>query len=129
MIRMSAAAFARLNAAKQNEHDFTNAVLAMAKLRGWKRMHVRPGRVIRDGKEKYETPFKADGKGWPDLFLIHRGTGRIVVAELKSEKGKPTPEQVDWLELFKRAGVYAAIWTPLMWDEIDRVLNLEESPA
>ncbi len=125
MIRMTAAAFARANAANQNEHDFTDAVLTMAKIRGWKRMHVRPGRVIRHGQEKYETPFKADGKGWPDLFLIHRKTGRIVVAELKSVKGKPTPEQVEWLELFKLAGIHAAIWTPLMWDEIDRVLKCE----
>lgn len=41
-------------------------------------------------------------KGWPDLFLA-RGL-HLVVAELKSDKGKVTPEQETWLAWWREYG-------------------------
>lgn len=42
-------------------------------------------------------------KGWPDLFLA-RGL-HLLVVELKSDKGKVTPEQEAWLAWWREFGV------------------------
>ena len=63
--------------------------------------------------------------GFPDLVLA-RGPGhavRMVVAELKVGRNKPTPAQFAWLAAFEGAGVKAFVWTPEDWDEIQRTLQ------
>jgi hypothetical protein len=54
--------------------------------------------------------------GFPDLVLVHERQQRLIFAELKTEKGPVTPEQVEWLHQLRTTGrceVY--IWRPRHW--------------
>ena len=60
--------------------------------------------------------------GFPDVVMIR--DKRIVVAELKSEKGKVSPEQEEWLAVFRATGLTEVyLWRPSMFDEILEVLK------
>lgn len=61
-------------------------------------------------------------KGFPDLLLI-RGPN-LLTLEVKSERGRVTAEQADWIAAFKQVKyVDAAIARPPNWDEILDVLT------
>ena len=60
--------------------------------------------------------------GFPDLTLA-RGN-RLIFAETKSEKGRLTLAQAEWLEILKATGkceVY--VWMPSDWPEIVKILE------
>lgn len=102
------------------EADLERAVLQLAGLLGWRRAHFRPA-MLRSGR--WATHMAGD-TGFPDLVLAREG--RLLFVELKSEKGKTTPEQDHWLaELGDVPGVVALVWRPADWTsgEIDRVLQ------
>jgi VRR-NUC domain len=102
-----------------DEQSFQACVLEVAKLAGWRSLHIRPARRA-DGS--WRSPIGGDGKGWPDLTLVR--APRLVFAELKSERGKLRPEQSDWLavlRLLPQAEVF--VWTPDDWDELVEVLT------
>ena len=48
---------------------------------------------------------------------------RIVYAELKDEKGKPTDAQCAWLDALDKAGAETYLWRPSMMDEIVAILT------
>jgi hypothetical protein len=52
--------------------------------------------------------------GFPDLVLLHPRSGNLVVAELKSETGRVTLEQDEWLRAFALRGA-AFVWRPSTW--------------
>lgn len=108
---------------RKPEADFQKLVIDFAHLHGWKVAHFRPARVRRGGKEIYETPVGADGKGWPDLVLT-KGA-RLVAAELKSERGVVSAEQRAWLDRLAVAGVEAHVWYPIDWQTIQVTLGAE----
>ena len=91
---------------QQTEREFEAAVVELAKLNGWKVFH----------------PFdsRRSEPGWPDLTLV-RGQ-RLVVAELKSERGKLSAAQTDWTHALLFAGVDIRVWRPRDWPEIERTL-------
>ncbi len=92
---------------KLTEKAFMAQVIKLATLRGWKVYHV------------HDSRFSA--KGFPDLVMA-RGN-RMIAAELKTGKYKTTPEQDDWLLVLGSVpGVYATVWRPENWDEIERRL-------
>ena len=97
----------------ETEAGFTKAVIDLAKVNGWLTAHFRPA-MTRAGK--WITAVQGDGKGFPDLVLV-RGT-RLIFAELKVGKNKPTPEQFEWLARLMGAGAECYIWRPEQWDEI-----------
>lgn len=102
------------------EAEFTRQVIAFAKLHGWRTAHFRPGLTK---KGRWVTAVQGDGKGFVDLIFVRR---KVVVAELKIGKRKPTTEQYAWLGAFQSAGIPAFVWTPASWAEIERVLGEEE---
>ncbi len=57
-------------------------------------------------------------KGFPDLTFLHPGTGRMLFVELKSKRGRTTPEQDRWLAALGCAQeatggwVRRAVWRP-----------------
>lgn len=59
--------------------------------------------------------------GWPDLALClparaPAGVGRLIVAELKSARGRVSVAQRQWLEgLASVPGVEVAVWRPSDW--------------
>jgi hypothetical protein len=101
----------------QDERSFTDQVLELAGLRGWRRAHFRPAQTVAG----WRTPVQADGAGFPDLILLR--DAQIVIAELKSRRGKLGPEQLDWLEAWRHTGARVFVWRPDDWDDIVRVLR------
>ncbi len=65
---------------------------------------------------------KHSAAGFPDVILL-RGP-RLVVAELKSEKGKTTEAQEEWLAAWRAFGqAEVHVWRPGDMEEIARVLR------
>ena len=107
------------------EADFQKQVIELAHLFGWKVCEFRKARLKKRGQDTYRTPFGADGAGFPDLILIRDNV--LLVVELKSERGKTTPAQEQWLSAFTKAGVISRVWRPSDWDTI--VLTLQGLPG
>ena len=87
------------------ERDFQQVVIEAARLAGWLVYHTHDSR--------------RSEPGFPDLVLVR---DRVVYAEIKTEKAKPTAEQLHWLEALTAAGSECYIWRPDDWPEIERVL-------
>lgn len=47
--------------------------------------------------------------GSADLVGVRRPDGRFVALEVKSATGRPTPDQLQWLDLVRRCGGIAAV--------------------
>ncbi|OGN89792.1 MAG: hypothetical protein A2158_01615 [Chloroflexi bacterium RBG_13_46_14] len=95
--------------ARITEKQFGLQVESAAKLRGFEYFHA--------WNSKHSSP------GFPDYFMIHRETYRVIVCELKSEKGKLTELQKNWLNLFAAAGFDVYLWRPSDLMEILTVLD------
>ena len=91
----------------QTEKAFQSAVRDYARLRGWRCYCVWDPR---------HSP-----KGWPDLVLLR--PPRMVVAELKSTRGRLTKEQRETLDILVACGVEAFVWWPESWDAIEKTLE------
>jgi hypothetical protein len=100
------------------EAEFQKIVIDMSHLFGWRVAHFRPARVTRNGKETWETPVAADGRGFPDLVLAK--AGRTLFRELKTNSGKVSDEQHEWL---KATG--GKVWRPRHLDSglIEEILR------
>lgn len=57
--------------------------------------------------------------GWPDLVL--RKEPRLIFAELKSQKGRTSKDQVKWLNGLVACGQEVALWRP---DDLPTVLRV-----
>jgi hypothetical protein len=102
-----------------DEQSFQAAVVEVARLAGWRTLHIRPARGA-DGS--WRTPIGGDGKGWPDLTLVR--PPRLLFVELKSETGTLRPEQREWLDVLRRlpqAEVF--LWTPDDWGTLCEILT------
>ena len=91
-----------------SEKDFQANVVALAKASGWKRIY-------------HTWDSRRSEKGFPDLVML-RGE-RLLVAELKTERGRVRPEQHEWLDAFAEAGVETHIWRPSDMVNIAQVLG------
>lgn len=100
-----------------SERDFQAQLVEWARSFGW-RVHGERAAQFRDGR--WGTHIQGD-VGWVDLVLV-RGP-RLIFAELKVGKNKPTPQQYAWHQaLFDaRAGsphIEVHVWRPEQWSEI-----------
>lgn len=89
------------------EKQFLNQIIKLADIRGWLVYHTHDSRRSQ--------------AGFPDLVMV-RG-GRIIFAEIKSEKGRTSPEQKVWIKYLrtaKRKDVF--LWRPSDWKEIETEL-------
>ena len=99
------------------EDDLQAWVIDVAHLRRWTVAHFRPAQNKRgDGR----LPVAADGKGFPDLVLVRE---RVVFAELKSQRGNRSAEQVVWGDNLLAAGAEYHVWRPSDMDDIEKVLR------
>lgn len=98
------------------EAQLSEQVTALADLCGWRWTHFRPARTA----QGWRTPVSG-APGFPDLVLV-RGT-RLVFAELKSARGRPSPEQRIWLDLLGRTSAEVYVWTPSDWTTIHECLT------
>lgn len=102
---------------KMTEAAFQKQVIALAKLHGWRVAHFRPS-LNRRGK--WQTAVQADGSGFPDLVLVRE---RVIWAELKTEDGKLSNDQIDWQTDLLDANQEVYVWRPCNWEEIVEALS------
>jgi hypothetical protein len=95
------------------ETPFQTSVIEAAEWYGWVVHHGRPART-RDG---WRTPVQGLS-GFPDLVLARRG--RLILAELKTRRGRATLNQQRWL---MELGPNGRLWRPADWPEILRELS------
>ena len=99
-----------------SEREFQDQVITLAKVYDWMCVHFRPA-LTSDGR--WLTHIQGD-VGFPDLVLARRG--RVIMAELKSEKGKWGPGQLEWKEAL---GLIHYLWRPHDIDLIEEILSEE----
>ena len=91
-----------------SEKDFRQQILDLAKLTGWKCYFTW---------NSLHSP-----SGFPDLVMVR--DRRQVFAELKSEKGKLTEYQLEWLKALQEVpGNEVFVWRPSDWENIVKVLE------
>ncbi len=88
----------RVPAHVMTEAQLQAAVIQLARLCGWSAYHTHDSR--------------RSEPGFPDLVLVSVQQQRIVYAELKTAKGRVSPEQVVWLADLSAAGAETALWRP-----------------
>lgn len=62
--------------------------------------------------------------GYPDLTMVRERDKRLITAEVKTVKDKPTIQQEEWLRILRAVNcseVY--LWYPKDWDDIEKVLK------
>lgn len=101
-----------------SETAFQQTIIDMAQVLGWRCMHVRRSKVRQD---QWATATSIPG--WPDLFMWHTGQRRVIAVELKSEKGRVTPEQTEVLAQLKASGLETFVWRPSDADHAEQVLR------
>ncbi len=102
------------------ESEFMAQVIAYARANGWLVAHFRPSL---NSRGEWQTAVQADGAGFPDLVLVR---DRVIVAELKVGKNKPSEKQIEWNIAIQLAGCESYIWRPEMWDGIRELLEAKE---
>lgn len=93
---------------RMNEKDLQSIVMNLARRYGWMIHHDLPA-MSRTGK--WATWQQGD-VGFPDLLLVHPNKGQMLVIELKSERGKTTTSQDNWLAAFSLAGIETYVIKP-----------------
>jgi hypothetical protein len=98
------------------EAQFQAAVIELAELHGWEVQHHWSERHSR--------------AGWPDLTMWRVcpcGTkGRVLVAELKTERGRVSAPQDETMRQLRICGLDVRLWRPSQWPEIVAVLAGQE---
>lgn len=105
-------------AQKLTEAQLLEKVVALAEAKGWKVHHCRPARTERG----WRTPITGHA-GFPDLVLARDGW--VIFAELKSESGRLTKQQREWIDQLANpdAPTHAVeVWRPTDWPEIEEAL-------
>ena len=78
------------------EQHLQQAVIDLAELNGWLWFH--------DFDSRKNQP------GFPDLVLVR--PPHVIWVELKSERGRPTKQQKEWLKQLNQCGQECYIWRP-----------------
>jgi hypothetical protein len=87
-----------------SEASFLQQVKALSYLHGWLLHHQAPMRTPRG------NIITGGSAGYPDLCMAHEQRG-LIFAELKTEKGKASEAQLNWLRtLHPHAECY--LWRP-----------------
>lgn len=103
-------------ASAMTERELYEHIREMALRLGWLVYHTY------DSRRSYP--------GFPDVVLVR--PPRLILAELKRERGELSPQQERWLEALRRVpGIAVYVWRPSDWlsGEIERVLRGEHDTA
>ena len=100
-----------------SESQFQAAVVKLARYHGW--------------RVQYHWTEKHSPAGWPDLTLWRlprdgEVAGRVLLVELKTQKGKVTKLQAQTIGELCRCGLDVHLWRPSDWPEIERCLAYAE---
>ena len=104
------------------EEQFQDQIFDLAHHLGYKVAHFRPART----KYGWTTAVSADGKGFPDTVLAKEGRP-VIIAEIKREGSKLSPEQEKWINLLKQVpNIQVFVWYPSDFEDIVKCLRGEE---
>jgi hypothetical protein len=101
----------------ERERDWQKFIINLAHTLGWRIAHFH---TAQNQRGQWLTPVAADGAGFPDLVLVR---DRIVYAELKTNTGKLSPQQVLWQQAITAAGGEHHVWRPRDREAVQRVLQ------
>ena len=91
-----------------SEKEFESQVKDLARLYGWKYYHTW---------RSIHSP-----AGYPDCVLVR--PPRLIFAELKSEIGKVSPKQQEWLDILAQCPqVEVYLWRPSDFEQIADILS------
>jgi Holliday junction resolvase len=93
----------KVKALKVTEKAFQQTVLKTLKVAGYHTYHT--------WNSMHST------KGFPDIIAINPKRKLIRAIEIKTDTGKLTEEQNEWLALFRLVGVQAEVLRPSKFDE------------
>lgn len=110
------------NTGWMSEATFQQQVVELAHMLGWKHLHVR--RSIGKGS-RWVTATNVTG--WVDLTLWHERQQRVLFAELKTDVGKLSKEQVEVIESLSAAGQEVFVWRPKDLEYVAAVLSGKET--
>ena len=88
-----------------NEAAFSRIIVAHAEDKRWKVYGIR--------NTKAGGLLSKSGLGFPDLLMLR--DGRLMVVELKTDRGKFRAGQQSWLSSFAYAGIESYVWRPKDW--------------
>lgn len=100
---------------KITEANFQRTVIELAQLGRWRIHHQRPART----KRGWRTAIQGHA-GFPDLVLVRPPDCLFV--ELKSDTGKPSPDQIAWARVIERCGLHILVWRPRDMERVKRIL-------
>jgi len=66
-------------------------------------------------------------KGFPDLVLLR--PPELIVAELKTDRGKVTREQAVWIDSFSACGIESYVWRPAQFGQVLARLRRRRLPS
>ena len=98
------------------EKQFSQQIEQLLDLFGWRWCHFRPARTA----QGWRTAISGY-EGFPDYIAV-KGK-RLLIAEIKSDKGKLSPEQEVWLDELAACGQEVYLWRPAHFEEIARILR------
>jgi hypothetical protein len=108
-----------------SEKQFQAKVIDLLHLYKYRVAHFLPAVNLRG---QWRTPVAVDGKGFPDLVAVRpdagdgKRIGRVLFIELKSERGRLTKEQVEWMRDLGSAGAETYVWKPQDWASIRDII-------
>jgi hypothetical protein len=89
-------------------------VIDFARAHRWRVHHTRPGQYQ---SGRWATQIQGDA-GFVDIVMARAGV--VLHVELKSERGRLSPQQRAWIE---EGGETFMVWRPSQWAEIVEVLR------
>jgi hypothetical protein len=105
-----------------SERQFKNEVVAFAQTWGWLVHHDLPSQRANGS---WATATQGNS-GFPDLVLVHPGDGArkpmVVFAELKTQRGKTTAGQEEWITALRNSELLVFVWRPDQMQEICALL-------
>jgi len=102
------------------EKELLRYVEELATVYGWDLYHqVDTGACLHCHRPSFS---KRIGPGFPDLVLAHP-KGRLIFAELKSQRGAIREAQAHWLEILDQQGREVYLWRPSDMDDIAQILQ------
>lgn len=93
-----------------SEMDLVNQIIDYITLTGGVAIRINAGMRIIEGEDGKRRAFRGAPKGTSDILACIRG--RYYAIECKDGRGKPTPEQIDFIERVREAGgVGGVVWS------------------
>jgi len=105
-----------------SERAFQTSVLELAERLHWRTAHFHSTmRQVRKKDGSYRFVGDKAAAGFPDLVMVRRE--RLVIAELKREKTRPTQAQTEWLSALMETPAEVYLWHPRDFEQIEGVLR------